>query len=201
MKIETEPKPAARRTGAKSTGRAKPGPAGAGSTAAPAKAPKAAAAKAAPKAAAAKAASGRARPGSGAKETVVASARKTRVPRVPAPPSAGQAPEVAAVAAVKEPVGATGVVHTLRRKDLIERVAKTSGAKKKAVREIVEATLRVLGDALEAGETLALPPFGKAKVNRHRDLASGEMLTVKLRRSGPRKTKGPAAEPLAEPVE
>jgi DNA-binding protein HU-alpha len=73
---------------------------------------------------------------------------------------------------------------TVRKKDLIERVAAASGAKKKVVKDIVEATLRVLGDALAADETLALPPFGKAKVNKHRGMAKGEMLVVKLRRSG-----------------
>ena len=73
---------------------------------------------------------------------------------------------------------------TLRKKELVERVVAASGAKKKAVREIVEATLKVLGDALAADESLALPPFGKARVNKHKGLASGEMLVVKLRRAG-----------------
>ncbi len=104
---------------------------------------------------------------------------------------------VAAVAASSDAKGAT-----LRKKELIERVAKAAGAKKKDAREIVEATLTVLGEALAAGETLALPPFGKARVNRHRDVAGGgEMLTVKLRRSGPARDGAPADEPLAEPAE
>jgi nucleoid DNA-binding protein len=98
---------------------------------------------------------------------------------------------------------------TLRKKDLIDRVVQVSGAKKKDTRQIVEAVLTVLGDALAAGEMLALPPFGRARVNKQRDLDSGEMLTVKLRRAGPAKpgSKGdgtaamPAQEPLAEPVE
>jgi nucleoid DNA-binding protein len=111
----------------------------------------------------------------------------------------------AAAAAVATPVKG----GTLRKKDLIDRVVQVSGAKKKDTREIVEAVLTVLGDALAAGEMLALPPFGRARVNKQRDLDSGEMLTVKLRRAGPAKAgpKGdgtaaiPAQEPLAEPVE
>lgn len=71
---------------------------------------------------------------------------------------------------------------TLRRKELVDRVVAATGAKKKAVRDIVEATLKVLGEALAADESLALPPFGKARVNRHRDLATGEVMTVRLRR-------------------
>jgi nucleoid DNA-binding protein len=98
---------------------------------------------------------------------------------------------------------------TLRKKDLIDRVVQVSGAKKKDTREIVEAVLTVLGDALAAGEMLALPPFGRARVNKQRDLDSGEMLTVKLRRAGPAKagSKGdgtaamPVEESLAEPAE
>ena len=38
------------------------------------------------------------------------------------------------------------------------------GGKKKGVKEIVEATLSVLGEALQKGEALNIPPFGRAKV-------------------------------------
>lgn len=137
--------------------------------------------------------------------TVVAKARKAAAARkVSAPAAAAPVAAPAVEAVVAAPV------RTLRRKDLVERVAASSGAKKKAVREIVEATLKVLGEALAAGETLALPPFGKARVNKHRDLSSGEMLTVKLRRkpAGKATDKGAgkappetAADPLAEPAE
>lgn len=137
--------------------------------------------------------------------TVVAKARKPAAARkVPAPAAAAPVAAPAVEAVVVAPV------RTLRRKDLVERVAASSGAKKKAVREIVEATLKVLGEALAAGETLALPPFGKARVNKHRDLSSGAMLTVKLRRkpAGKAADKGAgkappetAADPLAEPAE
>lgn len=97
---------------------------------------------------------------------------------------------------------AAAAVQVLKRKELIARVTEQSGAKKKDVRAVVEATLKVLGDALAAGETLALPPFGKAKVNRQKDLGEGEMLTVKLRRGGAGKPKAaPAKEALEEPAE
>lgn len=87
---------------------------------------------------------------------------------------------------------------TLRKKDLVERVVTASGAKKKDVRGIVEAVLAVLGDALHAGEILALPPFGKARVNRQKDTAGGETLVVKLRRG---KAPASAKETLAETAE
>ena len=73
----------------------------------------------------------------------------------------------------------------MRKKDLVERVAAMTGAKKRDVKPVVEATLQMLGNALASGEMLALPPLGRAKVNRKRDLPSGEVLMVKLRRNSP----------------
>ena len=71
---------------------------------------------------------------------------------------------------------------TLRKKDLVERVCEVSGLKKKEVKPVVEATLKVLGDALEAGSALAIPPLGKARVNRQTGSTGDEVLVVKLRR-------------------
>ena len=70
----------------------------------------------------------------------------------------------------------------LRVKDLVERVTNAGDFKKKDVRDIVEVTLAELGRALESGEVLNLPPFGKLRVGRSRDLANGSMMTLKLRR-------------------
>jgi len=89
---------------------------------------------------------------------------------------------------------------TLRFKDLVERVAAASGARRKDVREISEAVLKVLGDALDAGDSLQLPPLGRAKVARHRETGKGEMLVIRLRRGGETAAAG-ASEPLAEPAE
>ncbi|MDZ4094137.1 MAG: HU family DNA-binding protein [Paracoccaceae bacterium] len=72
----------------------------------------------------------------------------------------------------------------LKLKGLIDQVVKATGAKKKSVRDIVEATLASLGAALTKGEDLNLPPLGKAKVSRQRDLIDGEVIIVKLRRGG-----------------
>ncbi|MDE3029726.1 MAG: HU family DNA-binding protein [Paracoccaceae bacterium] len=87
---------------------------------------------------------------------------------------------------------------TLRKKEFVARVTTLSGRKKQDVREITEAVLAVLGEALSKGEELNLPPLGKAKVNRQRDLTSGEMMIVKLRRAGAKETGTP---PLADDEE
>ncbi len=84
----------------------------------------------------------------------------------------------------------------LKKKALIEKVVATTGAKKALVREIIEATLNVLGDALSKGTMLNLPPFGKAKVSRASEAGSGKAMTVKLRR-GPGNGAGGAKAKLA----
>ena len=93
-------------------------------------------------------------------------------------------------------------VPTMRKKDLIDRVVTATSAKRRDVKLIVEAALTVLGDALSKGEELHLPPFGKAKVNRQRDLGNGEMMIVKVRRNnGMTATSDDSKEALADDEE
>ena len=120
--------------------------------------------------------------------------RKTAVARpvAPKPAAAPKVPSAAPAMAPAKPVlRAVGApltapsgddVPTLRKKELFDRVVKVSGVKKKDAKAVVEATLKVLGDALTAGEELILPPLGKAKINRQKDLGNGEMMVIKLRR-------------------
>lgn len=93
----------------------------------------------------------------------------------PKPAAPGPAPTEAAPAVAE---------LVLRKKELFDRVAAATGAKKGDVRQITEAVLDILGKALAAGEVLALPPFGRARVNRQKDLSTGEVLIVRLRRGG-----------------
>ena len=88
--------------------------------------------------------------------------------------------------------GAVKAANVLRLKDLVERVAAATGAKKKGVKEIVEAVLKEMGAALELGHSLNLPGFGKARVARPQGAEDGTPMTVKLRR-GP----GPGAKAKA----
>jgi nucleoid DNA-binding protein len=77
----------------------------------------------------------------------------------------------------------TNQSSAFKKKDLIDRVMAVTGTKKKTVKEVVEATLSVLGDALSKGEMLNIPPFGKAKVSRAVEAGSGKAMTVKVRRA------------------
>lgn len=137
---------------------------------------------------------------------------RSRTPKAPppedmvappaAPPSKTRKPKATAPAPVVAPevVELQGIIPpppppTLRKKVLVERVARATGAKPKLVKDVVDATLAALGDALSMGEDLHLPPLGRARVSRTRgDNAS--MLIVKLRRGGG-KGKG-GKEGLAE---
>jgi nucleoid DNA-binding protein len=132
------------------------------------------------------------------------STRKTPAAPAPEPPAETLA-EVAVIAPAPIPAPppadpdeadkpATAVV---KRKDLVDRVTTLTGAKRKLVKSVVEATLSVLGEALSRGEDLRLPPFGNARVNRTRGEEGARTLTVKLRRGS---GKG-AKEALAEPGE
>lgn len=87
----------------------------------------------------------------------------------------------------------------VKKKDFIDRVVAASGAKKPVARELTEAVLSVLGAALAAGESLALPPLGKLRVTRQIDKQGGEVLLVKIRRAegteaGPEAGAGKAAK-------
>ncbi len=89
-----------------------------------------------------------------------------------------------AAAKVKpEPVETETVADlVLRKKDFIERVVVQSGAKRSEVKKVSEAVLKVLGEALSAGEGLHLPPLGRAKIARSIDKTGGDMLVIKLKR-------------------
>lgn len=101
------------------------------------------------------------------------------------------APAAAPVARVKGP--------TLKIKDLVSRVAEATGGKKKGVREMVEATLAVLGDALAKGEDLNLPGLGRTRIARTSEKDGASLMTLKVRRGAHRKKE--EKEPLAEEEE
>lgn len=110
-------------------------------------------------------------------------------PPIDTPPSDRDAPEPSGSAArVKPP--------SLRIKTLVDRVVESTGGKKKGVKELVEATLTALGEALSKGEDLNLPGFGRTRVARSTEKDGAAHMTLKVRR-GPHKKKE-AKEPLAD---
>ena len=122
---------------------------------------------------------------------------------IPAPKPKVSAPSAAAAPA--EPT--TGAAEagaarapSLKLRALVDRVVDATGGKKKGVKEVVEATLAALGDALAKGEELNLPGVGKVRVAKSADKEGRAMMTLKVRGTGTPKPKQ-AKEPLAEAEE
>lgn len=83
---------------------------------------------------------------------------------------------------VKEPASQPTKGATLRGKDFVARVAEATGAKVKDVKTTIDATLAELGRALDAGETLVLPPLGRVSVVPAKADGNAGMIRLKLRR-------------------
>lgn len=87
----------------------------------------------------------------------------------------------------------------LKKKDLVARVvAALDGKKKGQVKDIVEATLAALGEALQKGEALNLPPFGRARIARQKGEGKTSSMTVKLRGAGAKNAAKAPKQALAE---
>ncbi|MCZ4257771.1 HU family DNA-binding protein [Sulfitobacter sp. PR48] len=107
----------------------------------------------------------------------------------PAPVTAidGKAPAAAAAATptVVEAPQSVILGPVMRKKELIDQVVKRSGIKKKDAKPVVESLLSVLGEALADNRELVLPPFGKVKVRREKQMPNGRVMVVKVRQSAP----------------
>jgi nucleoid DNA-binding protein len=79
-----------------------------------------------------------------------------------------------------EDVAADAVKNGMRLKALVDHVVEATGAKRKDVKLIVEATLAKIGETLKSGENLNLPGLGKLRVARQAAEGGGAM-TLKLR--------------------
>jgi nucleoid DNA-binding protein len=123
-------------------------------------------------------------------------APKTAPKAAPKAKPAASAPEPKPAAAA--PVAEKAKGATLKMKDLVAQVTAASGGKKKGVKEIVEATLAALGDALSKGEAINLPGFGRAKVAHAEDKGAGKPMTIKLKSQAAGAAKKPKKEALAE---
>jgi len=113
--------------------------------------------------------------------------------------TAKSAPE--AVALAPEPDGdeATAPETIMRRNELVDEVVKRTGMKKRDVRQLSEALLIVVGEALIEGRVVAANPMLKLRPVRQKPFNGGVVVTTKVRVSTP--AEEPAHEPLAEPAE
>ena len=70
----------------------------------------------------------------------------------------------------------------LKKPQLFNEVVARTGLKKRDVKPAVEAALAVIGEALARGEELVLPPMGKTRIVKSKELGNGAaLLTMKFR--------------------
>lgn len=120
-------------------------------------------------------------------ETALTAPAPVAVEPVAAEPVAVEA--VAAEPVAVEPKLVTTTVPVvsgpeMKKKDLIDKVVKRAGVKKKDAKPVVEAMLAVLGEALTEGRELVLQPMGRIKVTRVKDTGNGRVLICRLRQGG-----------------
>lgn len=132
-----------------------------------------------------------------AKKTTSANRGKISPVGVGDPKGVDEVNEVQTPALAEAKRSETGETNNmLRKRELVDAVVRSSGVKKKDAKPVVEAALAELGKALAEGRELALPPLGRVKINREKQLEDGRVLILKLRQKELAQTKDivPAAE-------
>jgi len=80
-----------------------------------------------------------------------------------------------------EPVADAG--PEMKKQEMLDKVVSRAKVKKNIAKPLLDAVLEVLGEALAEGRDLNLPPFGKVKVNRIKDLAQARVIVAKIRQA------------------
>ncbi len=99
---------------------------------------------------------------------------------------------------VVETLSPVVVSNELRKKELFELVVARSGMKKKVVKPVVEAMLAVLAEGFAEQREMNLPPLGKMKVQRGKELHDGRALVLKLRQKSSQLNVAPAQDDSTE---
>lgn len=74
----------------------------------------------------------------------------------------------------------------VKKAELIDKIVERTGLKKRDVKPSVEAALEEFAATLLAGKSLNLPPMGKIKMMKCKDLENGaQVLTLKMRTTKP----------------
>ena len=100
------------------------------------------------------------------------------------PPNTPTSAAAVAAPTPKVVAGATPVVGTdmVRKQDFLEAALSRTDVKKRDAKPAMEAALAELVECLAAGKDVHLPPLGKIKVVKSKDLGEGaQVLTLKLR--------------------
>lgn len=82
--------------------------------------------------------------------------------------------------------------NLFKRSDLLAAVAARSDLPKSQLRDVIELVLEEMGQALSSGQDLAVPPLGRIKQQRRKEMDGAEVLGLRLRR---KTDQGKATEP------
>jgi len=131
-----------------------------------------------------------------AAKPVAAKSKEAAAPRAPVSALDGNKPLATKAAAptVVDSPQAVILGPVMRKKELIDTVVTRSGMKKKDAKPIVDTMLAVLGEALADKRELILPPLGRVKVRKEKQLPNGRVLVVKVRQTSPLKTAETTSE-------
>jgi len=116
-------------------------------------------------------------PKAGAPKTVAVA------PRSVGTPAAKPAAQPVVKIAPKPSVALKTNGDELRKKEFVDAVVGRSGLKRREAKAATEAVLAILGEALAEGKDLVLPPLGKVKVNRTKDVAGAKVMICRVRQS------------------
>jgi DNA-binding protein HU-alpha len=92
-------------------------------------------------------------------------------------------------------------VAAYKTHDLVDRVSKVAGIKRRAAKPLVETVLAELGAVLGEGRPMSLGALGKITVARTREAGGGQVLVCRIRQKGRKGDAGPVVgvdEALAE---
>lgn len=124
--------------------------------------------------------------------------RRTRTTSKPTTVKASPTPPTTPDPVVVEENRPDVAAPAMRKKELVDAVVSRSGVKPRYVKPAVEAVLSEIGAAIAEGRDLNLPGLGKVKVQRHKNLANGDVYVTRIRQPKPRPA-APGAGPDADP--
>jgi hypothetical protein len=100
----------------------------------------------------------------------------------PAPVIAPLAEKIVVKAGIAPPAVLVPKGEMIKKPEFIDRAVDRTDVKRRDAKPAIEAALAVLAEALVKGEELNLPPMGKLRVVKMKDVGDGaKVLTLKLR--------------------
>ena len=113
-------------------------------------------------------------------------------------PDAAVSPSTPTIVQAATPVVAKAVI---KKPEFLEKAVARTDIKKRDAKPAIEAALAELADLLADGNDLNLPPMGKLKLVKSKDVGDGaKVLTLKLRtmKDSAGKNEMPGVDPVAE---